>query len=114
MSLAGLKHFPSPLSRSLSLTVTPAKTDAVIVSRSEILKEIPPLKVAFSGIMHEKDELSSSFLFLFMPHAFPALPPTEQPASLLPNGMYCCICAAHDKCQQLVCVCLNGLPKGLL
>lgn len=72
------------------------------------------LKVAFSGIMHEKNELNYSILSLFSSHSFPASPLTEQPVSLVENGMYCCDCATHDKCQQLDCVFLNGLPKGLL
>ncbi|KAM7393067.1 hypothetical protein PAMA_007946 [Pampus argenteus] len=40
-------------------------------------------------------------------------PLTEQPVSLQ-DGMYCCDCANYDKCQQLDCVFVNGLPKGLL
>lgn len=65
------------------------------------------MKVSFSGIMHEENGPCHSFLFLFMPHTFPL---SEQ-ASLTQNGMYCCICAAHDKCQQLDCVFLKGLPE---
>lgn len=81
---------------------------------AEIKKKNHLLKVAFSGIMHEKDELCLSFLIVFMPHTFQAIPLTEQLVSLVQNGMYCCICAPHGKCQQFDCVFLNGLPKGLL
>lgn len=74
--------------------------------------EIDLLKVYFLVIMLEKDARYCSFLFLFMPHTFPALALAEQPVSLVQNGIYC-ICAAHDKCQQLGSVFLHGLPKGL-
>lgn len=64
--------------------------------------------------MHEKDEMCYTFLLLFISGTFPVLSLTEQPVSLVQNGMYCCDCATHDKCQQLDGVLVNGLPKGLL
>lgn len=63
--------------------------------------------------MHEKDELYRSFLFPFLPLVSTALPLAEQPVPLVQNGMYCCLCAAHDKCQQLDCVFVHRVPTGL-
>lgn len=67
---------------------------------AEILKR----KKISSVIKHEKDNLRYSFFFLFMSLTFSVIPLTGQRFTLLQNGMYCCDCATHDKCQQLDCL----------
>lgn len=64
--------------------------------------------------MNEKDEIFSSFFFPFMSGIFPDFALTEQPGSLVPNGMHRCDCATYDKCQQLGCVFVNQLPEDLI